>query len=272
MDKLDGKVAVVTGSSRGIGKDMAIVFAREGASVVVSGRTEKEGDFRIEGSIQTTLDKITAEGGEALGIKCDVTKDEEVEALFQQSAEKYGRIDILVNNAAVLIPGQIETMQARHWDLLYRINVRAPFTCCQAVIPYMKEQQYGHIINISSNGALSPGTGPYLSVGQGGTAYGAGKAHLERFTQGLAREVWEYGIAVNALSPVGVIASEGQRWFRGSGENLKGGREDGEIMGDAAVVIIEQDPKVYTGRILYDETVLRDAGVTGLLSKYPIIT
>ena len=127
MGKLDGKVAVITGASRGIGRDMALVFAREGAKVVASARTENEGDFRISGSIQTTVKRIQDEGGDAFGVKCDVSDDEQMEVLFAQANDHYGRIDILVNNAAILIPGKIEEMQVRHWDLLYRVNIKGPF-------------------------------------------------------------------------------------------------------------------------------------------------
>jgi citronellol/citronellal dehydrogenase len=270
MGKLDGKVAVVTGASRGIGRDIAVVFAREGAKVVVSARTEKEGDFRIPGSIQTTLATIRNAGGEAIGVTCDVTDEAQVESLIAKTAQQYGRIDILVNNAAILIPGKVEEMQLRHWDLLYRVNIRGPFVGCKLALPHMRRQGHGHIINISSTGAIGPGPGPYKSAG-GGTAYGAGKAHLERFTQGLASEVWQDGIGVNALSPRMVIASEGQRWFRGNTRTYVGARENGEIMGDACVYICQQDPKTYTGRILYDEDVLKEAGVTDL-SKYPLVT
>ncbi|HJO81883.1 MAG: SDR family NAD(P)-dependent oxidoreductase [SAR202 cluster bacterium] len=269
MGKLDGKVAVITGASRGIGRDMAVVFAREGAKVVVSARTENEGDFRIPGSIATAVDRIKEEGGEAIGIRCDVTQEDEIQALFDQTVEHYGRLDILVNNAAVLIPGKIEDMQVRHWDLLYRINIRGPFVGCKLVVPQMRKQQYGHIINISSVGAIGPGEGPYTETGGGGTAYGSGKAHMERMTQGMAQEVWQDGIAVNALSPRLAIASEGQRWFRG-GKAYSGAREDGIIMGDAGAIMCEQDPKTYTGKILYDEDVLTDAGVTDF-SQYTII-
>ncbi len=271
MGKLDGKIAVITGASRGIGRDMALVFAREGAKLVVSARTENEGDFRIPGSIQTTVKRIRDEAGEAIGIRCDVTDEEQVQALFAQANDHYGRIDILVNNAAILIPGKIEEMQVRHWDLLYRVNIKGPFMGCKFVLPYMKEQGAGHIINISSVGAIGPGEGPYTNAGTGGIAYGSGKAHLERFTQGLAQEVWEDGIAVNALSPRKAIASEGQRWFRGDTRNYIGAREDGIIMGDAGVYICIQVPKDYTGRILYDEDILSEAGVTDL-SKYRLVT
>ena len=270
MGKLDGKVAVVTGASRGIGRDMAVVFAREGAKVVVSARTEKEGDFRITGSIETAVNRIRAEGGEAIGIRCDVTQEDDIKALFDQTVERYGRIDILVNNAAILIPGKVEEMQIRHWDLLYRVNIRGPFIGCKLVLPHMRQQRYGHIINISSVGAIGPGEGPYDSAGAGGTAYGSGKAHLERFTQGMAQEVWQDGIAVNALSPRKGIASEGQRWFRGD-RPYSGAREDGEIMGDAGAIICQHEPKTYTGKILYDEDVLAEAGITDF-SRYTVIS
>lgn len=269
MGKLDGKVAIITGASRGIGRDMAVVFAREGSKVVVSARTQNEGDFRIPGSIQTAVDRIRAEGGEAMGIRCDVSQEDDVTALLEQTATAYGRIDILVNNAAILIPGTVADMQVRHWDLLYRVNIRGPFLGCKLVAPYMKEQQYGHIINISSVGAIGPGEGPYESARPDGTAYGAGKAHLERFTQGLASELYQHNIAVNALSPRGAIASEGQRWFRGD-RPYAGAREDGIIMGDAGAIICEKEPKSYTGKILYDEDVLAEAGITDL-SPYPVI-
>ncbi len=139
------------------------------------------------------------------------------------------------------------------------------------VLPYMKQQGTGHIINISSTGAIGPGEGPYTNTGTGGIAYGSGKAHLKRLTQGLAQEAWEDGIAVNALSPRKAIASEGQRWFRGDSRNYIGSREDGIIMGDAGVYICSHAPQDYTGRILYDEDVLSDAGVTDL-SHYPLVT
>ena len=269
MGKLDGKVAVITGASRGIGRDMAVVFAREGASVVVSARTMNEGDFRIPGSVQTAVKRIRGEGGTAVGVRCDVTREEDIAAMFERTAEQFGRIDILVNNAAILIPGAVESMQVRHWDLLYRVNIRGPFLGCKLVIPYMKERGWGHIVNISSVGAIGPGEGPYESARPDGVAYGAGKAHLERFTQGLASELYEHNIAVNALSPRGAIASEGQRWFRGD-RPYTGAREDGIIMGDAGAIICERDPQSYTGKIVYDEDVLAEAGITDL-SPYPII-
>lgn len=274
MGKLDGKVAIITGSSRGIGKDMAVIFAKEGAKVVVSARTEREGDFRIPGSVEKTVDMIREAGGTAIGIKCDVADEEQVAELMRRTNAEFGRIDILVNNAAILIPGTIEDMQVRHWDLLYRVNIRGPFLGCKAALPYMKAQGYGHLINISSRGAIGPGPGPYPPGERtGGTAYGACKAHIERFSQGLAYELHPHGIAVNVLSPQGGVYSEGQRWFRQqTGAPVPiGSRENGDMMGDAAAIICSRDPKTYTGHLLYDEEVLREAGIRDM-SKYPIVT
>ncbi|MDP6101990.1 MAG: SDR family NAD(P)-dependent oxidoreductase [Dehalococcoidia bacterium] len=269
MDKPNGKVVVITGASRGIGRDMALVFAREGAKVVVSARTEQEGDTPVSGSIQSTLKLIREAGGEAIGVRCDVTDETQVEALMQRTLEHYGQIDILVNNAAVLVfPGKIEEISASHWDSLCRVNIYGPFFCCKFALPYMKRQGWGHIINISAGGGSGgPGPGPYTTTGTRGTAYSASKAHLNRFTQGLAHEVWQDGVGVNSLSPKKGIASEGVRWFM---EAYLGRREDGQIMGDAAVYICAQDPRTYTGRILYDEDVLSEAGVTDF-SMYPVI-
>ena len=274
MGKLDGKVAVITGASRGIGRDMALVFAREGAKVVVSARTENEGDFRIPGSIQTTVQRIRDEGGDAIGIRCDVADEAQVEALFSQTVQHYGRVDILVNNAAIMTPGKVADLQIRHWDLLYRVNIRGPFLCCKFALPFMKQQGRGHILSVTSRLAQSPGPGPYTTVASGNVNYDAGKAHLDRFTQGLAREVWQDGIAVNALWPMKGVASEGLLWSRGAPGSFRGSigsRANGELMGDAGVFICSQDPKTYTGRILGDEDVLREAGVTDL-SKYPLVT
>lgn len=275
MGKLDGKVAIVTGSSRGIGKDIARVFAREGAKVVVSARTENEGDFRAPGSINSTVERIKAEGGTAIGIRCDVTNDMDIEDLVRKTVAEFGRVDIMVNNAAILIPGTISEMQVRHWDLAWRVNIRGPYLGCRAVLPRMIEQGGGYIINISSGGAVGPGPGPYTTVGTGGTPYGASKAHLQRFTQGLAHEIWQHNISVNALSPGTAVLSEGQIYFAGMAgpvnmERYKGWRENGEAMGDACVIICSKDPKVYTGRIMYDNDVLREEGITDF-SKYPTV-
>jgi citronellol/citronellal dehydrogenase len=275
MDRLDGRVAIVTGASRGLGKDIALSLARAGVSVVAAARTEAEGESRIPGTLTQTVSQIHEAGGQAIAVRCDVTREDDIAATVQQALDAFGRIDILVNNAGILVPGSIMELQPRHWELVFRVNVTGPFLFCRAVIPHMRQAGGGHIINISSRGAIGPGEGPYTTASPGGTPYGSSKAALERFSQGLAAEVFGDRISVNALSPHRVLWSEGGHYFRTQGgtPSYSGWRMSGEIIGDAAVVICAQEPGLYTGNILYDELVMLNEGGMSLdevMQRYPI--
>jgi NAD(P)-dependent dehydrogenase (short-subunit alcohol dehydrogenase family) len=275
MERLDGKVAIVTGASRGLGKDIAMALVRHGASVVVAARTDAEGESRILGSLQHTVGLIRVAGGTAEPVRCDVSNEEDVAAAVRFAADTFGRIDILVNNAGILIPGVVTDLEPRHWKLIFRVNVDGPFYFCREVIPHLESAGGGHIVNISSRGAIGPGPGPYTRTGiVGGAAYGATKAAVERFTQGLAAEVHQFRISVNALSPHLPIWSEGGAYFRqrSGNENYSGWRMSGEIIGDAAVAICNQQPGHYTGNILYDELVMRELGGLGddVMVRYPV--
>jgi NAD(P)-dependent dehydrogenase (short-subunit alcohol dehydrogenase family) len=274
MERLDGKVAIVTGASRGLGKDIAMALAREGASVVVAARTDAEGESKIPGSLQHTVDMIGMAGGTAVPFRCDVSNEEDVAATVDFAANTFGRLDMLVNNAGILIPGSVIDLQPRHWKLIFRVNVDGPFFFCRAAIPRLRAAGGGHIINISSRGAIGPGHGPYERPMPGGAAYGATKAAIERFTQGLAAEVFQDRISVNALSPHLPIWSEGGAYFRqrSGNENYAGWRMSGDIIGDAAVVICNQEPGSYTGNILYDELVMLELGGLGdeVMTRYPV--
>ena len=265
MGKLDSRVAIVSGASRGIGRDIAVVLAREGARVVVAARTEREGDYRISGSIDTTVERIRSEGGVAIGVRCDVTKDEEIEDLVKRTMDEYGRVDILVNNAAIYTPGTVLEVQPRHWDLSYRINIRGPFMTCRTVLPHMIEQGGGHIINISGSASKGPGSGPYddvtTSTYPGFTVGGVSKAALDRLTQGFAHEAFQLNIAVNGLLPARSIASEGTAYHSGGVEAMHGAYVDGEIMADAAVAICVKEPRSFTGNIVTDEAMLLSEGI-----------
>ncbi len=256
--KLAGRVAIVTGSSRGIGKDIALACAAEGADIVVAARSETEPDPRLPGTIYDTAREVEALGQRALPVKTDVTNEEEVAALVQRTRDTFGRIDILVNNAAVLVPRGILDLPSRHLDLHYRVNLKGPILCIRAVLPTMLQQGRGWIINISSRAAQFPGPGPYQDV-QPTRAfmYVATKAALERLSQALAVEYQAQGISVNVLSPVGRVRTPGNVF----GMTPPGGTpepfEKAEAMGKAAVFIASQPAHSLTGNILFDEEVVQ---------------
>lgn len=205
--RLDGKIAIVTGASRGLGQYCAVQYAREGAKVIVAARTEQERDPRLPGTIHDTVRMIEKAGGEAFAVVCNVGDVESIQGMVDTVLVKYGRIDILMNNAAVQPPGYINTIQPRHWELEFKINVHGPFHCSRAVLPAMVEQKSGNIINISS-----------VAADRGLSHYGATKLAIEAMTRGLANDMKDDGIAVNALKPVGGIDTPGIRFGRAPGQ------------------------------------------------------
>jgi citronellol/citronellal dehydrogenase len=212
MGKLTGKVAIVTGASRGIGQQIAELFASEGAKVVCAARTLNEGDHRmLEGSLSRTVELIRGKGGEATAVTADVSIESDCVALVQAARLAYGPIDILVNNAALNYYLPTETYPTNRWVRCFAINVHAPFILAKEVLTDMIPRRSGAIVNISSGAAIGPGRGPYDDkTVRGGVMYGATKAALERFTQGLAQEVAQYdGISVAAVSPSQVVPTPG---------------------------------------------------------------
>ena len=204
MGKLTGKVAIITGASRGIGEATARIFAAEGAKVVCAARSLKEGDHKLfKGSLNTTVAEIKAAGGTALAIQTDLSREEECARLVAKTREAFGPVDILVNNAAVSYFLPVKDLTIRQWDISWSVGPRAMFVLCHEVLPDMIKKKSGAIINISSSGAIGPGRGPYKGAPpeRGGSLYGAEKAAMERFTQGLAQEVYSDGISVTCLSP-----------------------------------------------------------------------
>src|SRR5499433_13700 len=256
--KLAEKVAIVAGASRGIGKDMALAFAAEGARVVVVARSEVEPDPRLPGTIHQTVDEIKATGGDAIAVKADISDETQVETMAKSALDAYGRIDILVNNAAVLVPRGILDLPTRHIDLHNRVNIKGPILCIRAVLPTMLQQQQGWIINVSSRAAVFPGPGPYRELAPTrALMYAATKAALERLTQGLAMEYQDQGISFNALSPIGRIRTPGNVFGMTKPGETPEPFEAAIAMGKSAVFICSQDPHTFTGNILFDEEVVR---------------
>jgi NAD(P)-dependent dehydrogenase (short-subunit alcohol dehydrogenase family) len=204
--RLSGSVAVVTGSSRGIGKAIAVGLAREGADIVVASRTEIEKE-RLPGTIYKTADEVRALGRRALPVRCDVTSEQSINDMVVKALAEFGRIDILVNNAGVAYPYPLVETPLKRWELMLRVNLTGAFLCIKAVLPKMIEQNSGSIINISSR--VVNQRGPITT----GIAYAVAKAGVERLTYGLASEVGKYGIAVNTIKPRGRVNTEGLRFL-----------------------------------------------------------
>jgi NAD(P)-dependent dehydrogenase (short-subunit alcohol dehydrogenase family) len=264
MGKLDGKVVVVTGASRGIGKSIAEVFAAEGGKVVCAARTLKEGDHPLEGSLEHTVKGITEAGNEASPVAVDISDYDECVKLIDQAHSLYGPVDVLVNNAALTYFIPIADYPVSRWHRSFAVNFHAPFYLSQLALKDMQPRKGGSIVNISSGAAIGPGRGPYKdSPRNGGTLYGAEKAALERFTQGLASEVYQDGISVTCVSPSQVVPTPGTVHHK-----LVTGMDDPrgeppELMAKAALLLATEPLDKVTGRVTYSQEILQEFGWIG---------
>jgi len=187
MSDFKDKVAVVTGASRSIGRGIALALAREGCAVVVNYRKSQE-------EADEVVNTIKEMGGRAIAVKCDVSKRDEVEAMFKATVEKYGKVDILVNNAGVGVGGSLLETTDEIWDKHMAVNLKGVFLCSQVAARYMVEKKYGKIVNISSNsgfGIAMPGE----------TSYAVSKAGVIQLTKSSAYELGKYNINVNCVAP-----------------------------------------------------------------------
>jgi NAD(P)-dependent dehydrogenase (short-subunit alcohol dehydrogenase family) len=256
---LDGRVAVVTGASRGIGAEIARRFAAEGARVAVSARTTEAGQSAFEGTIHETVRSIADAGGTAVAIAANLARPEDRARLVAETEQQLGPVDVLVNNGAVTWFGAVETFQEKHFRMMFEVQVRAPFELAQLVLPGMRARRWGAILNISSKGAIHP-AGPPYGGGPGGTVYGMVKAALERFTTGLAAEVHADGVRVNALSPTSIVPTPGvvhHQLLTPEREHLA---EPVEVMAAAALALVA-DPPALTGRVAYSQQLLWELGL-----------
>ena len=244
--RLAGKVAIITGASRGLGEYCALGFAREGAKVVVAARTVEQQDPRLPGTIHNTCRLIEEQGGEALPVVCNVADVASIQDTVNQALAHWGRIDILMNNAAIQPPGDNSTINPKHWELMFKVNVHGPFHFVREVLPTMAAQNSGNIINISSIGSTH------------GTPYGGTKRALEAMTQGLAAELKHQNIVVNALKPTNAIETPGFLFAQ-----LPRNEEDEvpdlppqDSYVEAAVLLATQSVDSFTGRVHGDAEVI----------------
>ncbi|MFC1990459.1 SDR family NAD(P)-dependent oxidoreductase [Chloroflexota bacterium] len=260
MGKLDGKVAIVTGASRGIGKATALLFAAEGAKVACAARTLEEGKHIFEGSLNTTVSEIQKAGGTALAVQTDVSDEESCARLVQTAMQQFGPADVLVNDAALNYYIPIKDYPVKRWFRAFAVDVHGPFMLSQKVLPDMIERGSGAIVNVSSGAAIGPGHGPYTNSGNGGTMYGAVKAALERFTQGLAEEVYLYGISVSAVSPSNVVPTPGTVYHKlvtGYDDPLG---EPPETMAKAILLLATEPLEKVSGRVTHSQAILKEFG------------
>ena len=261
---LDGKVALVAGASRGIGADIAKYLARAGANVAIGARTQEVKDPRLPGTIDSVVNEIKAEGGKAFGVVLNMRDPESIKAAIKQVVDEAGRIDILINNAAIFVPGNLETVQERHIDLSIEVNMRSYILTMREVIPHMRAAGGGHIINISSVGAIPLGPGPYTKEQKeraGDIFYGAEKIGLEHFSQRQAAMLQDDNISVNLLAPEGGIRTAGNRYASNDRENPNLDFDIAHDMGQAAVWICEQPQQEVTGNVFFDKPLLNKLGI-----------
>ncbi|MDP3174235.1 MAG: SDR family NAD(P)-dependent oxidoreductase [Phenylobacterium sp.] len=254
--RLAGKVAIVTGASRGLGQHCAMMYAAEGAKVVVVGRNAKENPMRLPGTVFQTAEAIEEfTGGQALAIVCDVTDEAAVESMVDQVLDRWGRIDVLLNNAAyVMAEGEgVAGIPLRLFDQMLQVNVLAAFHVIRAVLPAMQAKRFGNIINVSGRSRTR------------GSPLEATKAAMETLTVGLADELKADGVAVNSLRPFGFVDTPGVL--------LNSEVKPSDLMPaysylDAAVLLAMQTADTYTGNVKTDAEIIRELSDAATLQRY----
>jgi citronellol/citronellal dehydrogenase len=250
MAFLQDRVAIITGASRGIGRALALGLARQGCHIVVAAKST-ESTEQLPGSIFTVAREVEACNVKALPIKVDVRDADQIEAMAAQTIKQLGRIDILINNAGALWWQPILETPANRFDLVMAVNARAAFLNCRAVLPWMIERQWGHIIN------MSPPID--MKVVPGKIAYFISKFGMTMISHGLAEELRDKNIAVNSLWPVTIIESQASiNWKMGDPKMWR----KPDILVDCVVRLVQKDPAQVTGRAILDEDFLRSEGVT----------
>jgi citronellol/citronellal dehydrogenase len=251
---LKGKTLFITGASRGIGKYIALRAAKDGANVAVVAKTS-EPHPRLPGTVFTAVDEILSAGGKAIPCVTDIRYEDQVLEAVQKTVDKFGGIDILINNASAISLTDTASTPMKRYDLMHQINTRGTFLCSQACLPYLKKAQNPHILN------LSPPLNMEARWFAPHVAYTMAKFGMSMCVLGMAEEFRSIGIAVNALWPRTAIATAAVQNLLGGDTAVERCRKP-EIMADAAYWILTQPSREYTGHFAIDEDVLRAAGVT----------
>ena len=262
MATLKGKTLFVTGASRGIGKAIALRAAQDGANIVIAAKTAKPHP-RLEGTIYTAAEEIEAAGGNALPCVVDIRDEGKVQDAIDQAIEKFGGIDILVNNASAINLTDTKSVEMKRYDLMHGVNTRGTFLCGKLCLPHLEKSDNPHILNLSPPLNMDPRWfAPHV-------AYTMAKFGMSMCVLGWAEEFRKKGIAANALWPKTTIATAAIQNLLGGDIMMKRSRTPA-IMADAAHWIFTQPSRECTGNFFVDEDVMRDgAGMTDL-DKYAV--
>jgi len=256
------KTVIITGASRGIGKAIGLRLAKEGANIVIASKSVEENP-KLGGTIFSAAAEMEAAGGKALAVQCDIRFEDQVQNVVDKAVEKFGGIDILINNASAISLTNTEQTEPKRFDLMYDINVRGTFFVCKACIPFLKKATNPHIIN------LSPPVNMDMKWFANHLAYTMSKYNMTMIALGLAAELKKYNIAANTLWPKTTIATAAVNNLLG-GEMLMNMSRTPEIMADAAWYILSKSSVECTGNTFIDEQVLANEGITDL-SKYSVV-
>jgi citronellol/citronellal dehydrogenase len=258
-DPLDGRVAFITGTSRGIGKALALRFAEAGADAVVSTGKTADAHDRLPGTIGETAEAIRDRGSESLAIQMDVRDESAVQSAVDRTVEEFGSVDLIVNNAGAIHFGSVADTPASRFDLLMGVNARGAYVTSRAALPHMREQGYGHVVMLSPPQTIdaAPNKAPYA----------LSKLGMTFLAKSLAAELDDEPIGVNALWPVAAVETEATRHFEmGSPEDWR----TPEVVCDATMELVGRDPRQCSGNAFYDEQLLDDAGIEDV-SQYAVV-
>lgn len=255
MSYLKDKIIAITGSSRGIGLATALRAAKDGATIIIMGKSDQPHP-KLEGTIYTAAKAVESVGGQALPIKIDIRDEANIIEAFDSIGKHFGKLDALINNASAINTLNIEQLTSKQYDLMHQINGRGSFLCAKYAIPLLKKAEHPHILNDS----------PPLELidqyfGNMGSGYVGAKILMSIWTKTLSKELKPYGIAVNSIWPSTAIATAAIKNLMPG--LLKGSRKP-EIVADATYQIITQNDIFKTGQFYIDEAVLSAAGIDDL--------
>jgi citronellol/citronellal dehydrogenase len=251
MSSLKNKTIIITGASRGIGREVALACAAEGANIVIAAKSDQPHP-KLEGTIHSVVKEVEEAGGQGLAVKVDVRSEEDIDNLIAKTVEKFGGIDAIINNAGAIALAGVESTSLKKLDLMMQVNFRAVFLLSQKALPHLKKSENGHILSFS----------PPLDLDRrwmrNHSPYTLTKYGMSMLTMGMSDEFKRYGIAVNALWPRTVIHTAATSF--GGKQSFDRARAP-KIMADAAFALLKTANREITGQLLIDEDFLRTQGV-----------